>query len=107
MEAVIRINPAYQNGGAYLVLGRMDFELPGLMGGSSKRAIQEYEQGLKVAPSNALMKVYLAESYIDAGRKDEARNLLNQVLNDSSDQSPEMRDARKQGRKLYDKHFGK
>jgi len=107
MEAVIRINPGYQNGGAYLVLGRMDYELPGVMGGSSKRAIQEYEQGLKVAPSNALMKVYLAESYIDAGRKDEARNLLNQVLNNSGDQSPEMRDARKQGRKLYDKNFGK
>jgi tetratricopeptide (TPR) repeat protein len=107
MEAVIRINSAYQNGGAYLVLGRMDYELPGIAGGSSKRAIQEYEQGLKVAPNNPLMKVYLAESYIDAGRKDEARNLLKQVLNDTSDQTPEMRDARKQGRKLYDKHFGK
>jgi hypothetical protein len=107
MEAVIRINPGYENGGAYLVLGRMDYELPGVMGGSKKRAIEEYEQGLKVAPSNPLMKVYLAESYIDAGRKDDGRNLLNQVLNNSGDKSPEMRDARKQARKLYDKNFGK
>jgi len=107
MEAVIKINPAYQNGGAYLVLGRMDFELPGLMGGSNKRAIQEYEQGLKVAPSNPLIKAYLAESYIDAGRKEEARKLLNEVLNGSGEEAPESRDARKEARKIYDKHFSK
>jgi FimV-like protein len=107
MEAVIKINPAYQNGGAYLVLGKMDFELPGLMGGSNKRAVQEYEQGLKVAPSNLLMKVYLAESYIDAGRKEEARKLLNEVLNGSGEQTPEVRDARKEAKKIYDKHFSK
>jgi len=107
METVIKINPAYQNGGAYLVLGRMDFELPGLMGGSNKRAIQEYEQGLKVAPSNQLIKAYLAESYIDAGRKEEARKLLIEVLNGSGEEAPETRDARKEARKLYDKHFSK
>lgn len=107
MDAVIRINPAYQNGGAYLVLGRMDFELPGLMGGSNKRAIQEYEQGLKVAPHNLLMKAYLAESYIDAGRKGEAKNLLDEVLNSTGEQTPEIREARKEARKIYDKHFSK
>jgi hypothetical protein len=107
MDEVIRIDPAYQNGGAYLVLGRMDFELPGVLGGSNKRAIQEYEQGLKVAPSNLLMKVYLAEAYIDTGRKDEGRNLLKEVLKGSGDQTPEMRDARKEARKIYDKNFSK
>jgi hypothetical protein len=106
MEAVIRIDPAYENGGAYLVLGRMDFELPGVMGGSKKRAIQEYEDGLRVAPSNPLMKVYLAESYIGADRKPEAKNLLDQVLAaPASPATPEMRDAKREARKLYDKHF--
>jgi len=107
METVIKINPAYQNGGAYLVLGRMDYELPGVIGGSKKKAIQEYEQGLKVAPSNLLMKVYLAEAYIDAERKDEARTLLNEVLNRGGEQTPEIRDARKEAKKLYDKNFSK
>jgi predicted Zn-dependent protease len=106
MEAVIRIDPAYENGGAYLVLGRMDFELPGVMGGSKKRAIQEYEDGLRVAPSNPLMKVYLAESYINADRKPEAKNLLDQVLAaPASSATPEMRDAKREARKLYDKNF--
>jgi tetratricopeptide (TPR) repeat protein len=106
MEAVIRIDPAYENGGAYLVLGRMDFELPGVMGGSKKRAIQEYEDGLRVVPSNPLMKVYLAESYINADRKPEAKNLLDQVLAaPASPATPEMRDAKREARKLYDKNF--
>jgi len=108
MEAVIRIDPAYENAGAYLVLGRMDFELPGIMGGSKKRAIQEYEQGLKVGPANPLMKVYLAESYIDADRKSEARGLLEEVLAaPPSPGNPEMRDAKREARKLYDKNFSK
>ena len=56
MDSVIRIDAAHENGGAYVVLGKIDFELPGLMGGNKKRAIQEYEQGLKIAPANPLLR---------------------------------------------------
>lgn len=106
MQTVVSINPGYENGGAYLVLGKMDYELPGLMGGSTKRSIEEYEQGLRVAPSNPLMKAYLAESYYDAGRKDEARSLLQQVMQiNSSGSDPELRDAQKEAHKFWDKHF--
>ncbi len=109
MDSVIRINAAHENGGAYVVLGKIDFELPGLMGGNKKRAIQEYEQGLKIAPSNPLLKVYLAESYIDDSRKDEARAMLDRVLaaKQGPQPSPELRDAQRDARKLYDKHFAK
>jgi hypothetical protein len=108
MHAVININPAYENGGAYLVLGKMDFELPGILGGSNHRAIDEYLSGLKVAPNNSLMKVYLAESYIDAGRKDEAKSLLDQVLAaGNADSNPELKDAQQEARKTYSKNFSK
>ena len=109
MDSVIRLDAAHENGGAYVVLGKIDFELPGIMGGNKKRAIQEYEQGLKIAPSNPLLKVYLAESFIDDGRKDEGRALLDKVLalKQSVPPSPELRDAQRDARKLYDKHFGK
>jgi tetratricopeptide (TPR) repeat protein len=107
METVIRIDPKYEDGGAFIVLGRLDYELPTLMGGSKKRAIKEYEQGLKVAPSNPLLKVFLAESYIDADRKSEAKQLLEQVLSIDSDAQPSiiLKDAQRQARKLYNEHF--
>ena len=109
METVIRLDAAHANGGAYVVLGKIDFELPGAFGGNKKRAIEEYEQGLKIAPSNPLLKVYLAESYIDDNRKNEARLLLDQVLSakQTAQLSPELRDAQHEARKLYDKHFAK
>jgi tetratricopeptide (TPR) repeat protein len=107
MEAVIRIDPKYEDGGAFIVLGRLDYELPALMGGSKKRAIREYEQGLKVAPSNPLLKVFLAESYIDADRKSEAKQLLEQVLSIKLDSQPSivLKDAQRQARRLYSEHF--
>jgi hypothetical protein len=104
METVIKLDPSYENGGGYLVLGRLDYELPGIMGGSKKRAIQSYEQGLKVAPSNLLMKVYLAESYIDADRKSEAKSLLDDVLS-SSGSGADYNDAKRQAQKVLSKHF--
>jgi tetratricopeptide (TPR) repeat protein len=106
MENVNRIDPSYERAGGYVILGKMDFELPGLLGGSKKRAIQEYQEGLKLAPNNALLKVYLADSYIDAGQKDEAKALLEQVLAERGAESdPNLRDAQQEGRKLYAKEF--
>ena len=107
MDAAIKIDPSYENGGAYLVLGRLDYELPGVLGGSNKRAIQRYEEGLKVSPSNLLMKVYLAESYIDADRKEDARKILDSVLlkNPGPNPDPDLRDAQREARKIMLKHF--
>lgn len=103
METVIRINPSYESAGAYVVLGRMDFELPGLLGGSKKRAIQEYQDGLKLA-QNPLLKVYLADSLIDDGQKDQAKGLLDQVLAEHSG-DPNLRDAQQEAKKIYAKNF--
>ena len=104
METVIRINSGYERGGAYVVLGRMDFELPGLLGGSKKRAIQEYQEGLKVAPDNPLLTVYLADSYIEAGQKDEAKAMLDRVLAQRGG-DPNLRDAQHEAKKIYAKEF--
>ena len=109
MNAVIKIDPKYEDASAYLVLGRIDFELPGLFGGNDKRAIEEYEQGLKLAPSNAVMKLYLADSYLDAGRKDEAKKLLEDLMALKADEhSPrDVRRAQREAKKSFEKHFAK
>lgn len=80
MQTVVQLNDAYENGNAYLALGEIDRELPGVMGGDKKRAIARYQQGLKVAPENLDLKVALSKAFKDAGRKEDARRLLEEVL---------------------------
>jgi tetratricopeptide (TPR) repeat protein len=109
MQAVIKIDPKYDGAGAYLVLGKIDFELPGLFGGNSKRAIEEYEQGLELAPENALMKLYLSDSYLDAGRKDDAKRLLDELIALKLDEhsTRDVRQANRDAKKSNEKHFAK
>jgi tetratricopeptide (TPR) repeat protein len=108
MNAVIKIDAKYEDASAYLVLGRIDFELPGMFGGSDKRAIEEYEQGLKLAPNNAVMKLYLADSYLD-GRKDDAKKLLEELIALKADEhSPrDVRRAQREAKQSFEKHFAK
>jgi tetratricopeptide (TPR) repeat protein len=109
MRTVIKIDPKYDDAGAYLVLGKIDFELPGLLGGNSKRAIEEYEKGLELAPKNALMKLYLSDSYLDAGRKDDAKKLLEELIALPKDEhaARDTRRAQRDAKKSFDKHFAK
>jgi tetratricopeptide (TPR) repeat protein len=80
METALRLNPAYEDASAYTNLGEIDRQLPRLFGGSVKRAIEYLETGLKLAPRNPELKESLAEAYADAGRKDDARRQLQEVL---------------------------
>ncbi|MGA2260217.1 MAG: TRAP transporter TatT component family protein [Acidobacteriota bacterium] len=107
LEAVIKIDSTYDNGGAYMVLGRLDYELPWAFGGNNKRAILRYEEGLKIAPDNLLMKAYLAESLIYEGHKDEARKLLNSILavKPGPNHDVDYWYAQNEARKLIQKHF--
>lgn len=79
METVLRLHERYQDGGAYLALGEMDRQLPRIIGGNLSRAITRLEQGLRIAPQNLEMKLALAEAYREAGRKEDARRLLQEL----------------------------
>ncbi|MGH9836148.1 MAG: TRAP transporter TatT component family protein [Blastocatellia bacterium] len=80
METVLRLNDHYQDGGAYLALGEMDRQLPRLIGGNLKRAIQRLEQGVNIAPGNLEMKLALAQAYQEAGRKEDARRYYQEIV---------------------------
>ena len=54
---------AYENGGAYCVLGRLYFKVPGLFGGSNKKSRQYLEKCRQVAPKSSINLVFLAETY--------------------------------------------
>jgi FimV-like protein len=81
MQTVLRINANYEDGNAYLALGLIDRELPRLLGGNAKRGVSYLEQGLRAAPQNLDLKLALAKAYIEDGRKDEGRRLLQEVVN--------------------------
>jgi hypothetical protein len=79
METVLRLNDRYHSGSAYLALGELDRQLPRLLGGSVKRAVERLEQGVRVAPHNLEMKLALAQAYQEAGRKEDARRQLQEL----------------------------
>jgi tetratricopeptide (TPR) repeat protein len=80
METVLRLNDRYHDGGAYLALGEMDRQLPRIIGGNLARAITRLEQGLRIAPDNLEMRLGLARAYYDAGRNEDARRQLQDIL---------------------------
>jgi tetratricopeptide (TPR) repeat protein len=80
LEIVMRLNDAYEEASVYTALGQIDRQLPGLFGGDIKRSIARLEQGLKIAPGNLELKHALAESYMEANRKADARRQLEELL---------------------------
>lgn len=80
MAAVIKLDPSYDKGGAYRVLGRLYFKLPGLFGGSNSTAIKDLKAAIKYGPDRWLNHLYLAEVYLDEGENDKAKELLNKII---------------------------
>lgn len=80
MEAVLRLQPGYEGGDAFLALGELDRGLPGLLGGDAVRGRRTLEQGLRVAPENAELKLALAEAYLEQHRRAEASSLLEEIV---------------------------
>jgi tetratricopeptide (TPR) repeat protein len=104
-EAALAIDPAFENGAIYSALGQIDWNLPRLLGGNERRAIERLEEGLKVGSRNAELKVTLGGIYQKKGRTEEARKLLESVLTDSDPaRSPrEMDELKAKARALLEK----
>ncbi len=80
MNKAIAIDGNYEKGGAYCVLGRLYFKVPGLFGGSNKKSRQNLEKCRQIAPKNSVNLLFLAETYWDmdeeeAGHPDSGRAL--------------------------------
>jgi tetratricopeptide (TPR) repeat protein len=79
METVVRLNPGYEDARAYLALSELDRQLPRLIGGSTSRAVNWGEEGLKLAPRNLELKLSLARAYLEVGRREDARRQLQEI----------------------------
>jgi tetratricopeptide (TPR) repeat protein len=80
METVIKLDEGYQMGSAYLGLGQLYLEAPGLLGGDTQKAIQYLEKGLKLGPDHALLRAELVAAYVEANRNEDARKQIDALL---------------------------
>lgn len=80
METVIKLDESYQTGSAYMALGQLYLEAPRMLGGDTQKAIEYLEKGLRVGPTNSLLRAHLAEAYAQAQRNDDARKQIEALL---------------------------
>ncbi len=90
MAFVIAKDPGYLHGGAYRVLGRLLFKVPGMFGGDKKKAEENLLAAVESGPQGWLSHVYLAEVYMDQKKYQEAKELLDQVAAGACDQDQEI-----------------
>lgn len=80
LEAVLRIDPAFQEGSADRALGRWYFKVPALFGGSKTRSEEHLRTSLTYNPDSTASRFFLAETLFDLNRGREAIEELNKVI---------------------------
>ena len=81
MNEVVKLDEAYEGAGAYRVLGRVYYKVPGLFGGSKQKSKMYLEKGKKICPTNTLTLIYLAETYKGLDQDQEAVKTLEEIIN--------------------------
>jgi tetratricopeptide (TPR) repeat protein len=105
METVIRLDEGFMGGSAYLALGQLDLELPEMLGGDRKRAVEELERGLRFGADNALLRLRLAQAYYEVKRHTDARAQASAILKMKPlpDYQPEYDEAAEGARNLLER----
>jgi tetratricopeptide (TPR) repeat protein len=80
MELCLAKEPSVEGWGPDRVLGRMYYKLPFFKGGDNKKSREHLERSLAGAPTNALTRLYLAETYKSLREKAKAIEQLRAVL---------------------------
>lgn len=106
MNKAIAIDGSYEMGGAYCVLGRLYYKVPGLFGGSNKKSRQNLEQCRRIAPKSSINLIFLAETYWEIGEKQLAIRALEDLLAMEPDPLwiPETEKDKQDGAKLLKKY---
>ncbi|HEV2803100.1 MAG TPA: TRAP transporter TatT component family protein [Pyrinomonadaceae bacterium] len=107
METVVKLDEGFQGGSAFMVLGRLDLELPSMLGGDPKRAVETLERGMKYGENNSLYRLRLAEAYLRNKRMDDARKQINFILNMTPHPEflPEHKEAVTKAKEMLEKKF--
>lgn len=103
----LRTQREYEGAGAYRVLGRLFFKLPGLFGGDKDKALNYLQKGKELYPSNPLTRLYLAEVLFEKKKSAEAWAELDYLLSLTATEArwnPELPLVLKEARELASKH---
>ena len=100
--AVVRLDPSFEEGGGYRVLGRLHHQTPSIpfvTGWASRaEALKNLRAAVDVAPRNFVNRLYLAEALHDyeKDRRAEARKMLESLVADTPSAALAVEDARAQ-----------
>jgi tetratricopeptide (TPR) repeat protein len=105
MEAVLKIDESYQGYSAYLGLGRLYLQAPKVLGGDISKAIENLEKGVKLNPTNTVMRFHLAEAYEVNKRNGDAKKQIETIMSMTPDPKyvAEHKDAVEKAKKLLEK----
>lgn len=105
MEAVLKIDEAYQGYSAYIGLGRLYLQAPKVLGGDVGKAIDYLEKGVKLNPNNTPMRYHLAEAYESNNRDADAKKQIETLMTATPDPkyTAEHKAAIEKAKKLLDK----
>ncbi len=105
MVAVLKIDEQFQGGSAHLALGQLYLQAPRLLGGDIQKAIEHLERGLKFGSNNAMLRLRLAEAYLEANRTADARKQIEAILKITPDPDfvPEYKEAVDKAKNLLEK----
>ena len=105
LETVLKIDPSFLDGSADRALGRWYYKVPGLFGGDKKKSEQHLRKALSYNPQSVITRLFLAETLVALGRKEEAIKELEAALAapEDSEWAPEDRRFKQQARSLLSK----
>lgn len=105
LETVLKLDPAFQQGSADRAIGRWYFKVPGLFGGSNKKSEEHLRKSLTYNPQSIISRLFLAETLVDLGRKEEAKKELKAAIAAplDPDWTPEDRRFKQQAEQLLTK----
>jgi len=84
LKRALILDETYDQAGTHRVLGRIYFEAPGwpISVGDKNKSLSHLTTAVRLAPGNSTNHLYLAETLLDQGKKDQAREELQKVLQD-------------------------
>ena len=108
METCLKLDGTVECFGPQRVLGRLYFKLPGFKGGDNQKSLEYLEKAVQGCPSNALARLFYAETLKALGQKEKAKEQLRAILTMQPDPrwAPEHPSIRADAQKLLKKLGG-